>query len=183
MAILLNNRLLQVAEQKVESGLTPENRENYMRIVVAGMRVALDKGPNGIMASLRKSRDPVSDAAIGAVNLVLLMRKQSRDTMPPAAIPPATMTLMLQALDFCEKARITKITAKKLDRATLIYRNHILAAFGVTPQNLAQAGAKVHGIMQDPAQMDILARRVGVVKDPRASVPTNLPPAGGTNGV
>ncbi len=175
MSILLNNRLLQAAEQKVESGLTPDNQKDYMKIVVAGLRVVLAKGPDGIMASLKKSRDPVHDAAVGAVNIVLLMSKQSRGTMPPKALVPAAMTLMLQALDFVEKAKITKVTAKKLDRATFIFRNQMLGAFHVTPDSLRDAGVKVHAIMQDPTKMDIIARRTGVVKDPRASVPNNLP--------
>lgn len=179
MAILLNNKLLQAAEQRVEAGLTPENRADYMKIVVAGLRVALDQGPNGIMASLKKSRDPVNDSAVGAVNLVMLMSKQSRGTMPIKALVPAAMAIMLQALDFCEKARITKITPKKLDRATLIYRNHIFSAFRITPEVLKKAAVHAHGVMQDPTKMDIIARRVGVVKDPRASQPTSLPMAPG----
>lgn len=185
MSILLNNKLLKAAEQKVEEGLTQDNRGDYMKIVVAGMRTALDKGPDGIMASLKKSRDPVNDAAVGAVNLVLLMRKQSRGTMPIKALVPAAMTLMLQALDFVDKARITKVTAKKLDRATLIFRNQIFGAFHITPDVLKKAATAAHGVMQNPAQMDIIARRTGVVKDPRASVPTTLPlanpAAGGGN--
>ncbi len=47
----LTNPLLQQTEDKVESGLTPENRANYDKIVVAGMHVALDKGPNGLSAT------------------------------------------------------------------------------------------------------------------------------------
>lgn len=172
MSILLNNKLLQATEKRIEDGLTPDNRDDYFKIVVAGLRVALDQGESGIMASLKRSRDPVHDAAVGAVNLVLLMRQQSRGTMPPKALVPAAMTIMLQALDFCEKARITKITPKKLDRATIIFRNQMLGSFHVTPASLRDAGAKVHAIMQDPAKMDILARKVGVVKDPRASTPT-----------
>lgn len=184
MSILLNNKLLQAAEKKVEADLLPDNRDDYMKIVVAGLRVALDQGPDGIMASLRKSRDPVSDAAIGAINLVMLMRKQSRGTMPAKALVPASMTLMLQALDFVDKARITKINNKKLDRATYIWRDHMFKSFNVTQQMLKDMAVKVHGVMQDPTQMDILARRAGVVKDPRASVPNGLPlaVAGGRNG-
>lgn len=177
MPILLENKILQAAERQVESGLTPDNRDDYMKIVVAGMRLSLDKGPEGILAGLKRSRDPVHDAAVGSVNLVLLMQKQSRGTMPIKAMVPASMTLMLQALDFCEKARITKITPKKLDRATLIWRNQIFGAARITPDVLKSAAAKAHGVMQDPAQMDTLARRTGVVKDPRASEPTALPPA------
>ena len=184
MSILLNNKLLQAAEQKVEAGLTPKNRENYMKIVVAGLRTALDQGPNGIMASLKKSRDPVSDAAVGAINLVLLMSKQSRGTMPPEALVPAAMTLMLQALDFVDKARITKVTAKKLNRATQIFADRMFAAFKITPAQLKAAGSKVQSLMQDPANRDIIARRGGVMQDPRASAPTGMPlaNAGARNG-
>lgn len=193
MSILLNNKLLQAAEQKVEAGLTPANKDNYLKIVVAGLRVALDQGPDGLMASLKKSRDPVSDAAVGAVNLVFLMSKQSRGTMPPEAMVPAAMAIMLQALDFVDKARITKVTAKKLNRATKIFTDRIFAAFKITPEQLKAAGGKVQTLMQDPANRDIIARRAGVEKDPRASAPTGMPlanpggminrSAGGRNGV
>ncbi len=186
MAILLNNKLLQAAEQKVESGLQPDTRGDYMKIVVAGMRVALSDGPNSIMASLRHSRDPVGDAAVGAINLVMLMRKQSRGTMPAKAIPPAAMTLMLQALDFVDKSRIKRISAPDLDRATHIFTNHMFTVNGITPAMLRSMAVKVHGVTQDPTHMEMLARRAGVVKDPRASQPTGLPlanPPGGRNGV
>lgn len=192
MPILLDNKLLKATEQRVEAGLTPDNRSDYMKIVVSGLRVALKDGPNSMIADLKKSRDPVHDAAVGAVNLVLLMRKQSRGTMPIKALVPASMTLMLQALDFIDKARITKIVAKKLDRATLIWRNQIFGAFHITPAVLNMAAQKAHAVMRDPTQMDIIARRTGVVKDPRASMPTALPVAragglinraGGSNGV
>lgn len=186
MSILLNNKVLEAAERKVEAGLTPDNRDDYQKIVVAGLHVALDKGPNGIMASLRHSKDPVTESAVGAINLVMLMRRQSRGTMPAKAIPPAAMTLMLQALDFVDKARIKKIGAKDLDRATHIFTNHIFTVFGITPAMLNKLAVRAHGISQDPTQMEMLARRAGVVKDPRASMPTNLNlplanPKGGPN--
>lgn len=184
MSILLRNKLLEAAEQRVERGLTPENRADYMRIVVAGLKVAMDKGADGMLASLRQSRDPVNDCAIGAINLVLLMRKQSRGTMPPKALVPAAMTLMLQALDFVDKTRISRIDPPKLDRATHIFTNHIFNMFRITPAALKGLGSKVHAITQDPTQMDMIARKVGIVKDPRASVPTGLPLAnpGARNG-
>lgn len=175
MSILLNNKLLQSAEQKVESGLTPKNRDNYLKIVVAGLRVALDQGPNGLMASLRKSRDPVHDAAVGAINLVMLMSKQSRGTMPPEAMVPAAMALMLQALDFVDKARIAKITVKKLNRATTIFADHMFKVNNITAAQLKEAGVKVQTLMKDPANRDIIAQRAGMMKDPRAAAPSGMP--------
>lgn len=175
MSILLNNKVLQAAEAKVEAGLTPDNRDAYHKIVVAGLRVALDKGPNGILASLKQAQDPVMQCAAGAINLVMLMRQQSRGTMPGQAIPPAAMTLMLQALDFVDKAGIQKIGVKDLVRAGHIFLNHLFTVIKVTPAMLQNMAARVHGITQDPTAMEMLARRAGVVKDPRASQPTNLP--------
>src|SRR5712664_3366768 len=104
---LINNKLddpvLQAAEEKLESQLLPEVRADYMKIVVAGMRAALAKGPDGMLAGLKnKSKDPVHDAAAGAVGLVLLLRHTS-PAMPIKAMAPAGMTLMLHALDFVDK--------------------------------------------------------------------------------
>jgi hypothetical protein len=175
MSILLENKLLQATEKKIESGLTPENREHYTKIVVAGMKAALAEGPNGILASLKQSKNPVEDCAVGAVNLVMMLREQSRGTMPVKALVPAAMTLMLQALDFADKARIKRIGVKDLDRATRIFTNYVFTVFKITPKMLEGMGVKVRGIMQDPTQMDMIARKAGVVKDPRASHPTDMP--------
>jgi hypothetical protein len=175
VSILLDNKILAAAEAKVEAGLAPDNRDDYMKIVVAGMRAGLAKAEAGILASLKNSRDPVADAAVGAINLVMLLRQQSRGTMPPKAIPPAAMTLMLKALDFVDRARIKKIGARDLDRATRIFANHMFNIWKITPAVLNSMAVKTHGLMKDPTAMELLARRAGVVKDPRVSTPTGLP--------
>lgn len=175
----MSNSILQAAEQKVESQLTPPNQADYMRIVVAGMNVLLDKGPNGILAALKQSKNPISDCAIGAINLCLLMRKQSRWTMPLRAMVPAAMTLMLQALDFADKSGIVKVGNPELVQATHIFTNQMFARLGISQQMIHTALSKVHGMTQDPGQMELINRAAGVVKDPRASTPTPL--TGGDN--
>lgn len=173
-----SNKVLAAAEQKIEGNLLPDVRANYMKAVVAGMKVALKNGEAGILASLKKSKDPLNDCAVGAVNLVLMLREQSRGTMPEKAMVPASMTLMLQALEFADKAGIIKVGAEELNKATRIWANHIMKRSGVTPAMLARAGSKVEGIMNDPTSMEALARRAGTVKDPRASTPTDMAEAG-----
>lgn len=180
MPILLDNKILQATEQKLESSLLPATRDDYMKIVVAGMKVALDGGPNGMLSRLKQSRDPVNDCAAGAINLVLTMSRQAKGHMPTQALIPAAMTLMLQALDLVDKAGIAKVGTDELVRATHIFTNKIFAAFKITPQMLNRAAGQVHGIMQDPTKMEVINRRIGAVKDPRASTPT-IP--GATNGV
>lgn len=170
----LQDNVLAAAEQKIETNLTPQNRANYLKIVTAGMKVAMEKGPAGILASLRNSKDPINDCAIGAINLCLLMRKQSRGTMPVKAMVPAAMTLMLHALDFANKAGIAKVGNDELVQATHIFTNHVFKAFGITPQMLHTAATNVHSIIQDPAKMQAMKVKAGFVKHPDIAGGTNV---------
>lgn len=171
----VQDNILKAAQDRIESQLTPANRANYEKVVVAGLRVGLDGGPDSIIASIRQSKDPVKDAAIGAVNLVMMLRKQSRDTMPAQALVPGATTLMLNALDFAERLGLLKVTRSELARATHILGNYVMRLFGVTTQNFTAAAGRVQGIVQDPTAMELLARRAGVVKSPLAGTPTPTP--------
>lgn len=177
MSLLLQNRILKAAEQKVESGLTPDNRADYLKIVVAGMKIALDGGPNSMLASLKQSKTPIQDCVTGAVNLCLLMRKQSRGTMPLKAMVPAGMTLLIQALDFADRAGVVKVGNPELVQAAKLYTNQIFKSAGITAQMLHTAAGKIHAITQDPSAMEKINRAAGIVKDPNASTPTEVPEA------
>lgn len=180
----LSNPLLQKTESQIETNLTPENRDNFNKIVVAGMHVALDKGPNGLMGSFAQSKDPIADAAKGAVSLVLILRKQARGVMPVQAMVPAAMSLMLRALDFIDRSKIAAIGQPELVRATHIFTDFIFARLGITKAGLANAATKVHGITQDPSAMAAINLKAGVTRHPMAATPTPLPggPPGMING-
>lgn len=180
MSLLLSNNLLRAAEANVERRLLPKNHSDYLRIVVAGMKIGLDKGPDSILASLAKSKDPINDAAVGAINLCLLMRKQSRGTMPVQAMVPAAMSLMLHALDFADKAGIVKVGEPELIRASRIFINHIFKQFNITGQMLQTVSAKIRGVMSNPANVEKMKQSVGLTKHPDAAP---VPPAGGANAV
>lgn len=173
----LNSPILQQAEDKVESQLDPETRANYVKITVAGMHAALDGGSNSILASLKKSQDPVSDAAKGAVSLCLILRKQAHGIMPLKAMVPAAMTLMLKALDFADRAGIVKVGQPELVRATRVFTDTVFARFGITKDGLANAAQKVHAITQDPAKMAAINLKSGITAHPGAATPTPLPNA------
>lgn len=173
----LTNPLLQQAEDKVEAALTPENRQNYMKVVVAGLHIALDKGPDSFMAKLRNSRDPISDCATGAVALVLIMRKEARGVMPMKAAIPAGMTLMFHGLDFIDHAKIAKIAEPEVDRATTIFTNTLFQKLGITHAMLQQAAVRVHQITQDPDAMAQINLKAGLTRHPMAATPTPLPDA------
>src|SRR4051812_14503031 len=121
----VQNNILKAAEQKLESQLTPQVRQNYDKIVVAALKVALDKGPNGILASLRDSKDPIKDCVLGTINVVGLLRMQSRGTMPINAAVPACMSLIIHALDFADKSGIMKVGQEELAHAGKMFGNMI----------------------------------------------------------
>lgn len=179
MSLLLNNNVLKAAEQRIESSLTSQNKADYLKIVVAGMSVAIQGGPNSILAKLKDSKNPISDCAMGAINLCLLMRKQSRGTMPERAMVPAAMTLMLHALDFADKAGIVKVGTDQLVQATHIFTNDLFKKFGISQQMIQTAAGKVHALTQDPVQMEKLKMKAGFTQHPMAATPTPLPDGGG----
>lgn len=163
------NSVLEQAQQKIESQLDPKIMEDYRKVVVSGMRVALDKGPNSIMASLQKSKNPLSDCAIGAINLVLLLRKQSRNTMPMKALVPGAMTLMLQALDFADRTGLLKVGNGELVQATHIFTSHIFKMLNITGPMLQTAAQKIRQITSDPASVEKMQHAAGTMKAPGAA--------------
>jgi hypothetical protein len=175
----LSNPLLEQTQDRLESNLTPETRGNYLKIVVAGMHIGLDKGPNGIMGSLAKSQDPISDAAKGAVSLVIILRHQAHGVMPVKALVPAALTLMLKALDFIDRSKIAPVGNPELVRATHIFTDSMFARMGISKQGLANAATKVHAITQDPQAMQKINLKAGLLAHPNAATPTPLPPGPG----
>ena len=100
--------------------------------------------------------------------------------MPVRAMVPAAFTLMLQALDLVSRANIAKVGPDELARATHVFSNRLFTALHITPAVLHNMATHVHGVMSDPTKMEVVNRRAGVVKDPRASTPNDI---GGENGV
>lgn len=180
MSILLSNKILQAAEAKIENDLTPDNRANYLKIVVAGMKVLLNKGPNGILAKLKGRQDPINDCAVGAVNLVLILKKESKGVMPLKAMVPAAMTLMLKGLDFAEKVGDLKVDNDVLVRATHIFTNTIFQRYHITAPMLNTAMQRVHGIMSDPRKMAAINMKGGMTKHPNAAPLPASSPSGET---
>lgn len=169
MSEISGNKLLADAEQKIENQLEPTTRANHDKIVNAGMHAVLAKGLDGLLASLKDSADPISDAAKGAVSLVLILRKQAHGVMPGKAMVPAAMTLTLRALGFADRAGIIKVGTPEIVRATKIFTDTVFARLGITKNGLARAAEKVHGFTQDPAAMQKVNEKAGIVAHPGAA--------------
>lgn len=180
----IESPILKSAEQQVESKLAPAIHESYARIVVGGMQAALHNDKGGILASLRDSKDPIHDCALGAINLCLILRKKSRGTMPLNAMVPAAMTLMLHALDFADKIGVVKVGNAELVRASHIFGQTILQKLNVTPQMLKNAMGKVHSLTQNPAALEKMKVAAGMKPGPGAPVAKpDMLPAGGNGAI
>lgn len=161
MANDISNPILAEAEQTIESNLQPAMHDAYLKIVVAGLHILLDKGDAGFMAKLKSSKDPIGDCGRGAASLVMIMRKQAQGVMPMKAAIPAGMTLMIHGLDFVSRANIAKVDAPDLANAAQVYTDTLFAKLGITPSVLHQAIARAHAATQNPAVMAQVNRRAG----------------------
>jgi hypothetical protein len=171
----LQNPLLAQMQDGIEARLKPQGRDDYNKVVVAGLHIALAGGPNSPMAKLQKSHDPIGDAAKGAVALMLIMQKEAKGVMPMQAAIPGAMVLMLHALDFIDHAGIVKIAEPQLVQATTQFTNQLFWKLGITPQMLQHATQRVHQIAQDPDAMAKIQLKAGLTKHPDAAEPTQIP--------
>lgn len=176
-SVLMNNSVLRVAESKIENNLTGATKAAYQKIVVAGMKAAQKDGAQSLLAQLRQSKDPVTDAGKGAASLMFVLRKNSRDTMPINAMVPAGATLMLVALDFLDKTGTIKIGKPEITTASKAYTDTIFKGLGVSPQMLIKGHESVDKVTKDPTAMEMMRRKAGLVKAPGTSSPTEVPDA------
>lgn len=157
----IQNPLLRQAWEQLEGSLAPKTLENFNKILIAGMKAGLANGPQGILAGLRGRPDPIKDCALGAVNLVLYLRRLARGTMPVDAMVPAAQGLMLQALDFADTAGIVEVGKPELANATRILMSNIFQAFQITPDMLTRAAEQTGGVIDNPDQLAALRQQVG----------------------
>lgn len=119
--------------------MPPELQEAYERVVIAGMKIMFSKETHRIM--LKEMQRPGSVAerlGTGIAGLMLLMVKESNNTLPPPVIIPAGMELLMQAVDFLRQTNMEKITNKDIGDAIEVMISVILQKFGVAPDQLEQ---------------------------------------------
>jgi hypothetical protein len=174
------NPLLQQVENQIVQNLDQRWRDSYFQIVNFAMKVGMHNGRQSPVAGLIQSRDPIADAANGAIALVLTLWREANGNMPVQAMIPAATTLMLKGLEFIEVTRHIPIDENQLVRAAHIYSDTMLRVFHVDKRFLAHYAQRLHGLTQDPAAMELINRKAGFVRHPDASEPT--PGMGGMMG-
>lgn len=179
----MSNPMLVQVEQQIQHSLTPQNLQNYQKIVTAGLRIVMKGGKDSQLAKLVHMPDPVNACAVGAVNLVISMRRMSRGTMPGNAIVPAAMTLMLEGLDFAEKVGVIKVDDAVLTRATKIFTDMIFRVFKIGRGTLNQAADAVHKVIQDPRSGEVLRSKASSMPQLNQQIAAASAPGPGGGGL
>lgn len=124
----------------------PSNLQNaYDRVVLAGMKVMFDKQTHQMMLDEMNKPGAIDDKlSQGIIGLMLMLWKQSNQTMPPQVIIPAAIELLMQAADFVEKSKTAQITDQDISAALQKAVFGIMQEFGIDPDRamntMQQAG-------------------------------------------
>lgn len=117
-----------------------ELQEAYERVVVAGMKIMFSKESHRTMLAEIQRPGPMGQRlGKGIAGLMLLMVKESNNTMPPAVIIPAGVKLLMEAVDFLRKTGMADPTNEEIGQGVEIFVTMILQQFGADPAKLENA--------------------------------------------
>jgi hypothetical protein len=126
-----------VIKQNIQ--MPPELQEAYERVVIAGMKVMFSKESHDFMLrQLQQGGTLGEKLGKGVAGLLLVLFKQSNETIPPQVIIPAGVELVAQAADFLKEAGMEKPTNDDIGQGIEIMINTILQKFGVSPDQMQQ---------------------------------------------
>ncbi|CAB4158855.1 hypothetical protein UFOVP713_29 [uncultured Caudovirales phage] len=124
---------------KKNINMPPELQEAYERVVIAGMKVMFSKESHKLMLDELQKEGPIGQKlGMGIAGLMLMLFKESNETMPPQVIVPAGVNLLSRAADFIRESKIEKITNADIGDAMEIMISTILQKFGVGPEQMEQ---------------------------------------------
>lgn len=175
MRVMQDADVMEAAKQ-VEATILPRYRPAYDRVIGTALDYAKKQGPEGFKALLAQEDLVAASGKLGA-NMVLLFYKMSTGSkIPLEVLAPAAMVITLEALDLLGKAGKLDPTKEDIARAARAMMDQLMPALGWNEKSFDAAAKQVNDIMRDPVKMEAINRRGGVVKDPRASTPTEVPP-------
>ena len=130
-----------LTKESVEENIKmpPELQEAYERVVIAGMKVMFSKESHKFMLKELQREGPMDQRlGKGIAGLMLLLVKESNNTIPPEVIIPAGMKLMMEAVDFMRETGLGQPTNAEIGGGMQIMISTILEKFGVAPAKMEQ---------------------------------------------
>ena len=149
----------ELTQESISSNIKmpPELQKAYDKVVIAGMKVMFSKETHRIMLKELQRGGPLADRlGKGIAGLMLLLFKESNETMPPAVIIPAGLELLMQAVDFLRKAGLEKVTNQDIGDGMEQMVTTIAQKFGASPDSLQKALSQF-----DNQNVDAAAQQMG----------------------
>jgi hypothetical protein len=162
--------------ETVKNGIKvpPELQEAYTRVVVAGMKVMFSKDSHKLMLKQLDAGGPLGERlGKGIAGLMLILFKESKQTMPPQVIIPAGVELLMQAVDFLRQANLENPTNKDIGDGTQLMITLILQKFGVSPEKIQELVGPY-----DNSGVDVAAAQMGGQPPQPAQQPGSSPVGG-----
>jgi hypothetical protein len=117
--------------------MPPQLQEAYERVLLAGLKVMFDKQTHELALRQLAGEGPVAERLGKAIaGLLVLLFKQSNETMPPQVIIPAGTSLLVRAADFLNQSGVEAVSQEDLGEAMAVMVEAVLTKFGVDPQQL-----------------------------------------------
>lgn len=146
MAIMQSNDVLAKVEQAVMAKVDAKTKTATMRIIAAGMKIMFSQQTHSLMTdAINKPGDLVENVGLGVADLMILMYKQSRGTMPIDAAVPASVVLLCHALDFLAKSGKIEASNDVVAAATKAMMAYLMQKMGISPETMRQARLQSSG--------------------------------------
>lgn len=147
------NQLLEQTQAKIlESVNPPELQQAVQTVVEAGKKIMYSEQTRDLLIE-QLSADGELEEVVGSgiAKLAALLYSEYQQTLPMEVLMPAAFLLMVESLDFLERAGRTEVTADLIAECTQDVSSSILQALGVTPEQIAaaQSGQPMPGLEQE----------------------------------
>lgn len=148
------NELLQKTRDQLLSSVNPPQLTQAVETVVeAGKKVMYSEQTRDLLLEqLQADGDVPEIVGSGVAKLAVLLYSEYKNTLPMEVLMPASFLLMLESLDFLERAGEAEITNDLLAECTQETGASVLQAFGITPEKIAEAQAAQGGGAQSAGQ-------------------------------
>jgi len=119
--------------------MPPELQEAYDRVVIAGMKIMFSEESHKMMLQFMDEEGPADEKlGKGIAGLMLILFKESNETIPPQVIIPAAVQLLMRAAEFAKQSGMGEISNKDIAGGIELMIAIILEKFGVDPSQFKQ---------------------------------------------
>ena len=134
--------LLEQLKRDIEAKVPPEQKRDFLAIVVAGLKLMYDPRAHEVAvkdldAALKKYPLPMA-VAIGTLQVLAVVARESRGTIQVAPAISAAMVLMAYVWEFVQVQRQVQVTPAMVSTSSRVVVACTLQFFGIDKDKLAQ---------------------------------------------